>query len=341
MKNYVKKIGVALILLLFVLSIVPVALAESDSSNGKDAMKDVIKARLLGQANKIRANIKEVDFQGVRDKIQEHLNDSNASKKILQRSETLKDLAEKKLLEARDRLQQSRENYVKIKDRYNQAVEDHNKQLARIRTLDAEARRCNDDSEECQAKKTELKLGVTNHLEKTIDVVERALDKLKDRINNIDDLSQEEKDNALSLVSTMDDRLNVVKDKVDGFDENTSKEDIQSAITDLKSIAQDARKLQRRIVTLLIDAKLNTLVQKHDEFRNGMELRIKTLQDKGIDTSDLEDILKEFDQKVEKLKEDYQTAQQKWENANNDRFDVFEKELRTRSGAICRTPKRA
>lgn len=348
MKNYIQKIGAALVLLLFLLSIVPVALA--DIGVGVDLGVDAeVSGNSVEASIDSEAKVNDEDKSGSDEDIdedeekirlrklnqlrkadlQEEIRKKIAVKEAFEKKEDFKNRAEKRLLEAKVNLIKAREGYSKVKERYHLAVEEHREQREKIRNLDKESKKCrNGGSEECEKVRLELKLGVVTHLEKTINVVERALEKLKSRVEDIKDLSNEEKENAFELIVSLEEELDAVKEKVESFDENTTREEIRDAISELKEIAQKARKLQRRIVSLLINAKLGVLVEKHAEFRNGMELRINTLVELGVDVSELEEILAEFDQKVEELEKDYEAAQNKWKDSNNERFDLFVKEVR-------------
>lgn len=293
MKNY-QRISMLAVLIIFLLSIAPLAWAEENS--------DV-----------------NINQSGPRES----------------RTEFIKEQAMQGLQQARTQLINSREEYQKIKQGYAAAITTQVEHRQTLQQLNKAVKKCNTEAPDCLQAKLELKRGIKNHLLKTIDVVERALDKLTNQVENIEGLSDEEREKALEIVITLEDRLNQVTEKINAFNEETSREEISTVITELKKIAQDTKKLQRRLVALLVNIKLGQLVEKHEEFRNGMQLRIDSLKTEGADVSELESLLKVFDDQVEALKEDYETANTKWKNIDSAaNFDTYVKDLRSAQNEV-------
>ena len=69
-------------------------------------------------------------------------------------------------------------------------------------------------------------------------VVERSLEKLRNKIGGIEDLSEEEKEHALSLIAEIELELDVIKLKIEGFTAETPKEEISATIKELKELTQ-------------------------------------------------------------------------------------------------------
>ena len=226
-------------------------------------------------------------------------------------------------------LHKARERLEESKERFHEAREKQHEQREKVLELHKKVRRCNSETEDCAALKLELRVGVKNHLQKSVQVVERSLEKLTKTVEKMEDLSEEEKENALVLIADLGSELDAQKAKIDSFTNETTQEEIRAAIKDLKELNQKVHKLQRRLVGLLVNAKLHVLVEKQAELHAGMQARIDALAETGADTSELEVILAEFDAKVEELKQDYETAKQKWMAAKNaEDFDRFNRELR-------------
>ncbi|MEK6969121.1 MAG: hypothetical protein AABW48_01705 [Nanoarchaeota archaeon] len=299
MINKLKKFGAVLVLALFLLSILPVALAEKDSNEGNK------KGQVIGSA--------------VNDNDQE----SNVDKLV-----SVAQKAEKGLQAAKQQIRDAQEDYPKLKENFQEVKRVQKEQREQVAKLDKDAKKCDSQTEECKKVKSELKLGVKNHLQKTSDVVNRALDKLANRIENMEGLSTEEKDSALLLITNLRVELAPIQEKVAAFTEETTKEEIRAAIKEMQDVADKARKLQRQLVGLMINAKLHQLIVKHEEFRNGMQSRIDTLKEAGADVQELESLLKRFDEQIAALKNDYAVAQNRWLEVNTtEDFDEFVRNL--------------
>ncbi|MEW5896284.1 MAG: hypothetical protein AB1668_01200 [Nanoarchaeota archaeon] len=311
--NKLWKASTIIMLAVFLLSIIPLALAEAADENTDKIVNENI-AENTATDEKTDANTNSETNINILPGLQPRL---------------LKEKAEERLEFARGQLQKTRERYLKAKENYQEARRLHNEHKQKLLEINRRAKACNSQLQDCTAIKNELKTGVENHLLKTIDVVERALDKLTGQIEDLEGLSSEEKETALSKITALKEKLTAEEEKISSFNNDTPKEEINTAIADLKQIAKDARKLQRRTAALLVNAKLSKLIEKHEEFRNGMQMRIDTLKAEGADVSKLESLLADFDKKTETLKEDYQRVQEKWGYADTaSDFDAWVKDLK-------------
>ena len=293
------KMSVMLVLALFVLSVLPAGLADETevdrnevNDDGDDDKKDkAVKSKTEGKGKK------------------------NPSKELKR---------EIKLVQ-----KEAKEKYEKSKEQFKEAREKQKEHQEKLLGLNKAVKSCDAESENCTALKSELRLGVKNHLEKTVQVVERSLEKLRNKIGGIEDLSEEEKEHAITLIAEIELELDVIKLKIEGFTAETPKEEISATIKELKELTQKVNQLQRRMVGLLVNAKLRTLVEKHLDLHDVMQERIDHLAEQGADVIALTEILAEFDVEVEELQTDFEIAQEMWMNIDvTDDFDTFNRELR-------------
>lgn len=291
-----QKMSAMLVLALFILGILPAGLADETEVNEDDKENDDEKITKSKTEGKGKASSKEL------------------KREIKTFQKDVKDAKEK---------------YEKAKEQFKEAKEKQKEHLEKLHGLNKAVKGCDAESENCTALKSELRLGVKNHLEKTVQVVERSLEKLRNKIESIEDLSEPEKESALSLIAEMELELNAAKLKIEGFTAETPKEEIRATIQELKDLTQKVNQLQRRMVGLLVNAKLRTLVGKHLDLHDAMQVRIDFLTEQGADVSALAEILAEFDVKVEELQADFKIAQEMWMNIDvTEDFDQFNRELR-------------
>ncbi len=292
------KMGAILVLALFVLSVLPAGLADetevnedSGKENDDDKEDKTVKSKNEGKGKKI-------------------------SQKELKR--------EIKLVQ-----KEAKEKYEKSKEQFKEAREKQKEHQEKLQGLNKAVKSCDAESENCTALKSELRLGVKNHLEKTVQVVERSLEKLRNKIESIEDLSEVEKEHALNLIAEMELELDAIKLNIEGFTAETPKEEISATIKELKELTKKVNQLQRRMVGLLVNAKLRTLVEKHLDLHDAMQARIDVLAEQGADVSVLTKILAGFDVEVEELQADFEIAQEMWMNIDvTEDFDTFNRELR-------------
>ena len=222
--------------------------------------------------------------------------------------------------EAKGKLKINRERLQMLKEKHLEAKEHFQKQKKNVLEIRDRVRGCQEDSEECKIAKKDLKVGVKNHLVKTSELILRSLEKLVDRIENANNLTEDEKQAALDKVAALEDELTAKKDQLAALGEDVTAEELRAGIKELKELWNKIRKEQRWIVTQLINNKMGNIVDKHDEFYNAMEMRISNLEEKGAaeeDLANLRTIASDFKDAVEQLKADKEEADAAWVNAKS------------------------
>jgi len=111
--------------------------------------------------------------------------------------------------------------------------------------------------------------------------------------------------------------LTATREKVDGLTKNSTVEEIRTVIKEVKETWKEIRKEERRIVALLAHAKLGEVVEKHEGLVQSMQARIDNLAKQGADTTELETIKAEFETLLAKIREDYNTAKEEWQAAED------------------------
>jgi len=335
------------VLSLFLLSVIPAGLAEEGSNNMVDVEVDA-EAEVNSNSGEGSADAEvktesetevgtEDQDSGVEEEteVKSEVKDSETEEKVEVKTKVRNGLLKQEVKHEVKLLKNARERLEDAKERFHEAKEKQREHREKVLELHKKARRCNAENEDCAALKLELRLGVKNHLLKSVQVVERSLEKLTKTVEKMEDLSEEEKQNALDLIADFEAELDAQKAKIDSFTNETSQEEIRAAIKDLKELNQKVHKLQRRLVGLLVNAKLHVLVGKHEDLHTSMQARIDAAAEAGADVSELEAILAEFDAKVAELEQDYEAAKQKWMEAKDaEDFDLFNRELRAAQHAV-------
>lgn len=220
--------------------------------------------------------------------------------------------AKSRLDQMKQRVHEARESYEQARDKYREAQDQYHEQKDRIMSIREKIKACAGNTEECIRHKSELKVGVKQHLLKTATLIERSLEKLMTRVEEQTTLTEQEKEEAILQINELEAQIAAQQDQIEALPENATAADYRKTIKDLKETWQNVRKEQKRIISVLISAKLDNLVEKHVEYGNAMQLRIEELNEKGVDTSALVKLQAEFHLKVSQLQEDHATAQQLW-----------------------------
>src|SRR3989338_8490672 len=300
-----QKLSVLLVLSLFLLSVIPAGLADE----GKNVADVEVDAEVDVDSDAADAEVKIES----KTEVETEDNDSEVKEKTEIKTEMkegrLKSakLVKREVKELKRDLHKAREKLEEAKEHFREAKEEQHEQREKVLDLDKKVKECKSERKNCEELKLELRTGIKNHLLKSVQVVQRSLDKLSKTVEKMEDQ----------------------KTKIEGFTNETTQEEIRATIKELKELNQKANKLQRRLVGLMVNAKLHVLVEKHEELHAGMQARIDALAAKGVDVSELEAILADFDAKTETLKQDYEAAKQQWINSKDTaNFDQFNRALR-------------
>ena len=288
---------IGFILLLFVLSVAPLVLADGDAD------KDIDKNN-ANEKSEIKIEIKE--------KLRERK--ENLEEKTQQRQEIISQ-ARERVREVKEKVADASLKSSEVKDKYTEAKQKYRRQREVITDLKERVRNCDKD---CQKKKSQLKHGVSQHLIKTGELMEWSIEHLLQRLEHAP-ISQEEKDTATATLLALEERLIQQRKLVENLGENASNEQLREAIADLKSTWKEVRQVQNRVIASLTQAKLSVLLEKHQEYLNGLDLRIASLKEKGLDARELEVIRNQFEKHIQQFSLDFAKVEEIWMEAQTGR----------------------
>ncbi|HLC81922.1 MAG TPA: hypothetical protein VJH68_04660 [Candidatus Nanoarchaeia archaeon] len=298
MFNYIKKGIIGLLLLLFVLSIVPSVLAT--------------KSRAEGLAQNEVTSASSAIIPEIREKLREQKED--LQEKSQERQEQIQVLRDR-VKDATENSADARQKYSEAKERYAEAKEKYQSQREKLETLKSDAADC---GQNCKDRKISLKRGTLRHLTKTIELLERSLETVLARLEHAP-ISDEEKESARETLLALEVKVTSQKEKILATKETATNEELREAIADLRSTWREVHQVQQRIISLLTQAKLSLLLEKHQEYLNGLDLRINTLKEKGIDVAGLEIIRNQFEKHILAFSLDFTKVNLIWDEAKSGR----------------------
>jgi hypothetical protein len=214
-----------------------------------------------------------------------------------------------------EKMKDARLKYSEAKDRYDNAKEKYQAKRTELINLKNRAKTCGED---CETRKGLLKKGVKQHLIKTSELIERSIEKLINRLENAP-ISDEEKINAKETLVKLEKKVTEQREKVELMADDASNEELREAIADLRTTWKEVRQVQKRVISSLTQAKLDKLVDKHDEYLNGMDLRIDSLRNDGVNTAGLERIRDMFEKHLQQFNLDFAKAEEIWNEAETGR----------------------
>ncbi|HIG92643.1 MAG: hypothetical protein QT02_C0006G0012 [archaeon GW2011_AR9] len=332
MRKVIQKIVALAALMIFIISIVPLAAAEEGETEvqaGVEIDTETSDSETTADARTSESNSGSMKDarEKLREKRQELVNDfkekaaetrDEFKMKVREEAQGQREGQRDKVIELRGKLQNLREQYIEVKMKHKEDKKDWQEHEKTVADLKKSSRNCKDDSQECHKKKDDLKRGVKQHLLKTVELIDDSLERLTNRVEASMVLSDDDKAQALASLVELEASLTIQKEQVQALAENATNEELRKAIQDLKHTWQDVQKEQRRIISGLIHHQLENVVEKHAEYGNAMKMRIDELTAKGVDTTELKALYDNFLQQLETLKEKEASAREKWLQAKTD-----------------------
>ncbi|MFA6461076.1 MAG: hypothetical protein WCV90_02325 [Candidatus Woesearchaeota archaeon] len=292
------KIMALLILAIFIVSVVPLAWAEDNST--EDTPEQV----------------SEVEDGSVEDVTKE------ATKERKEFGKELKQKFEEKKVEIKEKAEEIRANHEEwIKEKSDKIKEQYESKKKELEQLKEKRSACGgegkNNSTDCEDKKLELKKGVKQHLINTLNLIDDSYARMIQKVNQSTGLTEDEKQTLLTQVASLEENLLVQKAKVEAMADNSTNAEFKDAIKELKKVWQDTQKAQHRLMASLISSRMDSIAEKHNEFQTSLDAKIEQLKQKGVDTTELETLAEKFKQQTEQLNLDRVAAEEAWVAAIN------------------------
>ena len=315
MANYKQRVMGMVMLAIFMLSIVPLALADIDvsvdTSVGVETEVDTDSSGSSSDTS-VESDVDvETEDETQRDgrgRMKERM------REVRSQEREHRDEVRGKIIEVRQEIRDMHKDRWEHYEEVRADLRTHHGEMLRIR---AELKSC--DGDDCNEKKEKLKHEVVHHVDKTLDHIDASFDHLRQRINASASLSVEQKDAAFNAIADLEVKVDAEKAKLAELDQNATKEEVKESIKDVKELVKDVRKEQRRSIALLVSAKLDHIVDRHEALSTSMQTRIDGVVAAGADASTLVAIKAKFDANTDVLEADVKAAHDLWVEAAADK----------------------
>jgi len=217
---------------------------------------------------------------------------------------------------AKERVEQARERYQTARQRYLTAKERYQNVKQKLTQAKAALRECReDDSEECQKTRRQVKGHSKEFLLNTADRVIQTLEKLKSKVESNEDLTEEE---ASEMIANIDEKISEIEDAQDvisNLDNESTNEEIRQAARTINNAWKRTRVVLKKSVGRLLNAKIGGIIAKSESLEAKLERIVGKLEEAGNDVTDLEDLIAKFGEKIDEAKTKWQEAKQKYVEA--------------------------
>jgi chromosome segregation ATPase len=275
-----KKFSAIFVLAIFLLSMIPMAFAEEGTAE---------EGTRLRLQQRVHAEEGET-IEGP----------ANATPMLLRaRTQEQLETAKEHIASARERYQLAKEHYLSVKEAY---------MAKKAVFLEAKEkyRNCRGvDSEECDVKRSDVKSKAQPYLLKVADLVLKELEKVKAKVEASEDLSEEE---IAEIVADLDEKIQEVEDAksvIENIDEDSTREEINDAAKTIREAWSHTKVSLKRHAGRMVNARLGNIVHRTEMLETKLEKTRDRLEAKGLDVSELDNMIDEFNSLIDTAKEKY------------------------------------
>jgi len=217
---------------------------------------------------------------------------------------------------AEQNLIRARLNYVKAKENYLNAKKIYLTAKNKFLSVKAELKECKgDDSEECLKKRRQIREYSKEHLLRIADLILKELDKIKNKIESSEDLSEEEASELLNSINEKIGKIEEAKDVIGNLNNESTKEEVQDAAKLIKKEWVETKYIAKRAVGILINSRIGGIIVKSKQLEIKLNRILERMTEQGKDTSKVESLVEDFNSMLESARGNYEKAVEKYKEA--------------------------
>lgn len=213
-------------------------------------------------------------------------------------------------------LMRARGDYLKAHAHFADVRADFVDQRAEFNKVRLDYSRCKDsEKEECKGKRKEVKKHSKEFLAHAADMVLAELQKIKERVEASEDLSEDE---IASIVADLDERIasiEQVKVKINALTEESAREEYNAVAKDIREAWKGIKGHLKKHVARVMHARLGNILHRAEKLEERFYKIRDTLAEKDVDVRALDAKLDAFSAKLDIAAEKYELAQEKFKSA--------------------------
>ncbi len=263
------------------------------------AMVDKLEEKDLERLEKIREKREEVASKLEELKKKEHfmkfkMEGSKARIVVKEKMER----AEKKFDEARDGFEDSKKKQKNERDAF---VDARKKWKADCKS--------NADSDACKKVDGELKNHAINYLKHTMDSIAHELEKVRQRIEGSDTLTEAEAADMLARLEAKTAQAAALKLKIEGLTEESTTEEVRAVTDDVKKLWAELKHDLKEHAGRVVNSRMGGVLIKSERMTVKLAKVLERMAEKGADTGTVEELVNQFNAHLDASKAAYEKAQ--------------------------------
>jgi len=206
--------------------------------------------------------------------------------------------------QARQRFLDAKERYLELRKQYQdrrQNVEDNKQGYIRCK---------GNETDSCKQIRTNTRENARRFLLKTAELVLNHIERVREKVNANEDLTEEELDDILAKLNEVEQEINDAKTAIEDLGEDATKGEIKEAAKTIRNAWKKVKKNFKHSIARNFGARLRTIIAKAEKAGDRLDEAVDKLEG---DTSGLDSLVDQYDAYVDEAKEKYEEAKDKWE----------------------------
>ncbi|MBW6451528.1 MAG: hypothetical protein K0B02_02245 [DPANN group archaeon] len=185
------------------------------------------------------------------------------------------------------------------------------------KTKYADCKAKNVTSDDCINVKNQLKKDSVSYLNNIVDVLISAIDTLSNKINLSEDIDDVIASNLEERLAQRTANLELLKAQLGDLNENSTKEEIALVSSALKAELTMTKNEIKLVEQMLVNSRVGLVVEKTAHLRERLNAIIAIMEAENKDVSVIQDLVDEFNQRIEQAREQYKNANLNLLGVNN------------------------
>lgn len=212
---------------------------------------------------------------------------------------------------------------------YEEARERYQDVRTKVVRARAQAADCiGNRTDECQEVRAEIRASAQPLLDRTVDLVMKALERMRQHVLDSGNMNEEHKARLLASIDGQIETVIDVETRVDALGENATNAEIRAAAAEVRDVWRQARATLRHGVNAYLHSKLGNLVMKAEHVGERLESIESTFEENGKDTSTLARLIASYNGHVATAKAEWESAVDVYENLDAENIETDKVEVR-------------
>ena len=308
------KTMVYLIMILFLISVVP---AEPTLTNTRERVKTTTKNIIVVKESVAAKNIvtetskecverllknnPDAEEEALKNRCELKTQTTNRLKVATARKITTKNLVRAKEVyqNAKQKYQIAKQNYMTAQNKFQETKD----KIGACRT---------EETEGCIQAREQIRERAKESLLNTADRILEQINKVKSQVDENEELSEEE---AAVILENVDEMIQEIENAKSVIESSEEKEEVIEAS---KTIKQAWLRVKKRLtihIGMIVNARVGGVIVKVNQINTKLETTIAHMEEKGLDTSEVQSLVDEFSDNVGGAQTNYELALGKFKDA--------------------------